>query len=70
MRIGLGMSIVAVQGISPASAFVSRVIADGGTAVSPSHTQEAYNDAFPYGPSLLCTCDAGKATKLYNIIPT
>lgn len=42
--------------------FVSRVTGDGGTLSDQGHTKEVYADAYPYGPTLIQTCDSGGST--------
>ena len=50
-------------------AYFARVAADGGTTVDKQHAQEIYTDTNPYDPTLIQSCDSGKATVLYNIEP-
>jgi hypothetical protein len=49
--------------------FSARVIADSGSITSASHTKDVFFDVFPYSPSLVCPCTAGKASVLYSHIP-
>ena len=42
--------------------FVSRVVADGGTLSDQGHTKEVYADTYPYGPTLIQSCDSGGST--------
>ena len=50
-------------------AYIRRVSNDGGTTVDKQHAQEIYTDTNPYDPTLIQSCDSGKATVLYNIEP-
>ena len=50
-------------------AYFGRVGGDGGTTVDKQHAQEIYDDTNPYDPTLIQSCDSGKATVLYNIEP-
>ena len=51
-------------------AYFARVTADGGTTVDRNHTKEVYADVIDYEPSLIQSCDSGKAGTLYSIIPS
>ena len=42
--------------------FVSRVTGDGGTLSDQGHTKEVYSDTYPYGPTLIQSCDSGGST--------
>lgn len=51
-------------------AFFNReVVDDGGTLADPDHTEQVIEGLFALGlladASLVCTCDSGKADKLY-----
>jgi len=47
-----------------------RVLADSGTFALQGRDALVYNSVtIPEMPSLICSCDAYKATKLYNINP-
>jgi len=50
--------------------FIARVEGDGGTVVDRNHTKEVYADVIDYEPSLIQSCDSGKAGTLYSIIPS
>ena len=65
-----GAATVAGNVVSAVRAFLSRVIADGGTTADPTHPQVVYDDTIAYDPTLIQSCDSGKATVLYNIEPT
>ena len=50
--------------------YKARVVADGGTVYDTGRAKTVYNEVTAVDtPTLLCTCDAGKAEVLYNIIP-
>ena len=71
MRLAIGTSLTGA-GVAPSDPLIyqSRVVADGGTVEDPTHSYIVYNEVTEVEtPSLLCTCDSVKATKLYNIIP-
>jgi hypothetical protein len=50
--------------------YIARVEEDGGTIVDRNHTKEVYADVIDYEPSLIQSCDSGKAGTLYSIIPS
>jgi hypothetical protein len=71
MRLAIGTSIVG-GGVAPTAGvlYQARVVSDGGTVADATRADSVYNEVTAVDtPTLLCTCDAGKATKLYNIIP-
>lgn len=47
--------------------YFSRVSSDGGTTVSQAHGTEVFLDTEKYTPSLLQSCDSGKAGLLYSV---
>ena len=47
--------------------FVSRVTGDGGTLSDQGHTKEVYADTNDYNPTLIQSCDSGKATVAYSL---
>ena len=49
-------------------AYFSRVGGDGGTTVNKQHAQEVYTDTNDYNPTLIQSCDSGKATVLYSLL--
>ena len=49
-------------------AYFARVGGDGGTTVNQQHAQEVYTDTNPYDPTLIQSCDSGKATTLYSLL--
>jgi len=49
------------------SGYFSRVAADGGTTVSRDHAEEVYSDVQAYNPTLIESCESGKATVLYSL---
>jgi len=51
-------------------AYFARVSADGGITLDRNHTKEVYADVIDYEPSLIQSCDSGKAGTLYSIIPS
>jgi len=55
---------------SAVKAYLKRVIADGGTTSDPAHAQVVYDNTIGDEPTLIQSCDSGKATVLYNIEPT
>ena len=55
---------------SAVKAYFKRVIADGGTTSDPAHAQVVYDNTIGDEPTLIQSCDSGKATVLYNIEPT
>ena len=44
------------------TAFIARVVGDGGTLESQGHTVSAYNNVITYSPTVIQTCDTTKAT--------
>ena len=62
-----GAATVAGNVVSAVRAFLSRVIADGGTTADPTHPQVVYDDTIAYNPILIQSCDSGKATVLYSL---
>ena len=50
--------------------YIARVEEDGGTIVDTGHTKEVYADVIDYDPTLIQSCDSGKAGTLYSIIPS
>jgi hypothetical protein len=50
--------------------YIARVEGDGGTIVDTGHTKEVYADVIDYEPTLIQSCDSGKAGTLYSIIPS
>jgi hypothetical protein len=48
-------------------AYLARVAADGGTTVSRDHAQDVYRDVIEYNPTLIESCESGKATVLYSL---
>jgi hypothetical protein len=48
-------------------AYFGRVGGDGGTTVDKQHAQEIYDDTNPYDPTLIQSCDSGKATVAYSL---
>jgi hypothetical protein len=48
-------------------AYFARVAADGGTTVSRDHAEEVYSDVQAYNPTLIESCESGKATVLYSL---
>ena len=55
--------------LSAVKAYLKRVIADGGTTSDPAHAQVVYDNTIGDEPTLIQSCDSGKATVLYNIEP-
>ena len=54
----------------PALTYQARVLEDGGVFADNARSVVVYLDVTSVAePSLLCACDAYKATVLYNIIP-
>ena len=53
---------------APALTYQARVLNDSGIIADSSRAIEVYLSVVPT-PSLLCACDAYKATVLYNVIP-
>ena len=54
----------------PALTYQSRVLDDGGVFADSARSIVVYLDVTSVAnPSLLCACDAYKATVLYNVIP-
>ena len=49
-------------------AYFARVSADGGLTVSRKHAEEVYTDTNDYNPTLIQSCDSGKATELYSLL--
>ena len=49
------------------SIYQARVTADGGTTVSSSHALEVSTDVQSFDPSLLVSCESGKAAVLYAV---
>ena len=50
-------------------AYFARVAGDGGTTESRSHAETVFADTNGDDPTLIQSCDSGKATVLYNIVP-
>ena len=48
-------------------AYFARVAGDGGTTVSRSHAQKVYRDTIGNNPTLIQSCESGKATVLYSL---
>ena len=48
-------------------AYFARVAADGGATVSRDHAEEVYSDVQAYNPTLIESCESGKATVLYSL---
>jgi len=44
------------------TAFIARVVGDGGTLESQGHTVSVYNNVITYSPTVIQTCDTTKAT--------
>jgi len=54
----------------PALTYQARVLDDGGVIADKAQSINVYLDVTSVAePSLLCACDAYKATVLYNVIP-
>ena len=54
----------------PALTYQARVLDDGGVIADKAQSIIVYLDVTSIAnPSLLCACDAYKATVLYNVIP-
>ena len=54
----------------PALTYQARVLDDGGVIADKAQSIIVYLDVTSVAePSLLCACDAYKATVLYNVIP-
>jgi len=54
----------------PALIYQARVLDDGGVFADNARSVVVYLDVTSVAePSLLCACDAYKATVLYNVIP-
>jgi len=49
------------------SIYQARVTADGGTTVDADHALQVSNDVQSYNPSLLVSCESGKASVLYAL---
>jgi len=49
------------------NAYLVRVVGDGGATVSRDHAQDVYRDVIEYNPTLLESCESGKATVLYSL---
>lgn len=49
------------------STYLNRVAADGGTTVDRLHAEEIYNDTVGNNPTLIQSCDSGKATVAYSL---
>jgi len=62
----------AIAGVSLLSAvvraYLARVAADGGTTVDAAHAQEVYADTIGDEPTLIQSCDSGKAGTLYSLL--
>jgi hypothetical protein len=73
MNLGLGLNIATTKSggaIVPALEYQSRVVDDSGVFADNARSVVVYLDVTSVAePSLLCACDAYKATVLYNVIP-
>ena len=72
MNLSLGLGLSSFRSLLGGAwtVYKARVVADGGTVYDTGRAKTVYNEVTAVDtPTLLCTCDAGKATKLYNIIP-
>ena len=49
------------------NAYLVRVVGDGGATVSRDHAQDVYRDIIEYNPTLIESCESGKATVLYSL---
>jgi len=49
------------------NAYLVRVVGDGGATVSRDHAQDVYRDVIEYNPTLIESCESGKATVLYSL---
>ena len=49
------------------NAYLVRVVGDGGATVSRDHAEEVYSDVQAYNPTLIESCESGKATVLYSL---
>jgi len=49
------------------NAYLVRVVGDGGATVSRDHAQDVYRDVIGYNPTLIESCESGKATVLYSL---
>ena len=49
------------------NAYLVRVVGDGGATVSRDHAQDVYRDVIEYSPTLIESCESGKATVLYSL---
>jgi len=70
MRLAIGTSLTGA-GFAPSEPFFyqARVTADGGTVADPSHSYIVFSRVTATDrPTLLCSCDAGKAAVLYSLI--
>ena len=47
--------------------YLDRVEADGGATVDRDHIVEVYEDTNPYNPTLIQSCESGKATVAYSL---
>ena len=49
------------------NAYLVRVVGDGGATVNRDHAQDVYRDVIEYNPTLIESCESGKATVLYSL---
>ena len=71
MNLSLGLGLSSLRGLFGGAweAYKDRVIADGGTVYDTARSRVVYRAVTTvFEPTLLCSCDAGKAAVLYSLI--
>lgn len=71
MNLSLGLGLSSFRSLLGGAwtVYKARVVADGGTVYDTGRAKTVYTEVTPVDtPTLLCSCDAGKAEVLYSLI--